>query len=106
MKKKHLINDAAAITKVIAALGALIIPGCKQPLLLTTEYSAEMGDNFTYVAHRAYSRSILAKVTAPRIFFFCLERVQSTPQILQKHILAKVWSITGTQGFENFGSVS
>jgi DMSO/TMAO reductase YedYZ molybdopterin-dependent catalytic subunit len=53
MKKKHLITRRAAITTGIAALGALIIPGCKQPLPPNYGNILRMGDNFTYVAHRA-----------------------------------------------------
>lgn len=53
MKKKQIITRRAAITTGIAAIGALIIPGCKQPLPPNYGSILRMGDNFTYAAHRA-----------------------------------------------------
>ncbi|TXE11199.1 molybdopterin-dependent oxidoreductase [Algoriphagus aquimarinus] len=53
MKKKQIITRRAAITTGMASLGALIIPGCKQPLPPNYGNILRMGDNFTYAAHRA-----------------------------------------------------
>ena len=53
MKKKQIITRRAAITTGVAALGALLIPGCKQPMPPNYGNILRMGDNFTYAAHRA-----------------------------------------------------
>lgn len=53
MKKQQLITRRAAITTGIAAIGALIIPGCKQPMPPNYGNILRMGDNFTYAVHRA-----------------------------------------------------
>ena len=53
MDKKHIITRRAAIATGVAALGALFIPGCKQPMPPNYGNILRMGDNFTYAVHRA-----------------------------------------------------
>lgn len=61
-KRKEIITRRAALTTGVAALGALLIPGCKQPMPPNYGNILRMGDNFTYAAHRALlSKQSLAK---------------------------------------------
>jgi hypothetical protein len=53
MKKKSLITRRNAIITGAAAIGGLLLPGCSKTLPPTYGNILRMGDNLTYVAHRA-----------------------------------------------------
>lgn len=53
MKKSQLITRRKAISTGVAAIGALILPGCKRPMPPTYGNILRMGDALTYTAHRA-----------------------------------------------------
>jgi DMSO/TMAO reductase YedYZ molybdopterin-dependent catalytic subunit len=53
MKKSQFITRRQAITTGVAALGALILPGCSRPTPPTYGNILRMGDALTYKAHRA-----------------------------------------------------
>jgi DMSO/TMAO reductase YedYZ molybdopterin-dependent catalytic subunit len=52
MKKSRLITRREALTTGMAALGALMLPGCDQPMPPTYGNILRMGDALTYRAHR------------------------------------------------------
>jgi DMSO/TMAO reductase YedYZ molybdopterin-dependent catalytic subunit len=53
MKRKRIITRRQAIAAGLSSLGALMLPGCTKPLPPTYGNILRMGDNLTYVAHRA-----------------------------------------------------
>src|ERR1051325_1533631 len=53
MKRSRLITRRKAIITGLSSLGALMLPGCSKPLPPTFGNILRMGDNLTYVAHRA-----------------------------------------------------
>jgi len=53
MKRRNIISRRQAIATGLSSLGALILPGCTKPLPPTYGSILRMGDNLTYVAHRA-----------------------------------------------------
>jgi DMSO/TMAO reductase YedYZ molybdopterin-dependent catalytic subunit len=52
-RKPHLITRRKAIVTGLTGLGALLLPGCSKPVPPTYGNILRMGDNLTYVAHRA-----------------------------------------------------
>lgn len=52
-KKKNIITRRQAIATGLSSLGALMLNGCTKPLPPTYGNILRMGDNLTYVAHRA-----------------------------------------------------
>src|SRR5436190_6659264 len=53
MKRKHLLTRRQAIVAGLTSSTALLLPGCSKPLPPTYGHILRMGDNLTYVAHRA-----------------------------------------------------
>jgi len=53
MKRKHLLTRRQAIVAGLTSATALLLPGCSKPLPPTYGHILRMGDNLTYVAHRA-----------------------------------------------------
>lgn len=53
MRRKRIITRRQAIATGLTSLGALMLPGCTKPLPPTYGSILRMGDNLTYVAHRA-----------------------------------------------------
>lgn len=53
MRRKQIITRRQAIATGLSSLGALMLPGCTKPLPPTYGNILRMGDNFTYLAHRA-----------------------------------------------------
>ncbi|HNV30873.1 MAG TPA: hypothetical protein PKJ83_17130, partial [Cyclobacteriaceae bacterium] len=53
MEKKRIITRRKAIITGLTSLGGLLLAGCSKPLPPTYGNILRMGDNLTYVAHRA-----------------------------------------------------
>ncbi len=53
MKKKKIITRRKAIITGLTSIGGLLLAGCSKPLPPTYGNILRMGDNLTYVAHRA-----------------------------------------------------
>ena len=53
MKRRKIITRRQALVTGLSAMGALMLPGCTKPLPPTYGSILRMGDNLTYVAHRA-----------------------------------------------------
>jgi DMSO/TMAO reductase YedYZ molybdopterin-dependent catalytic subunit len=53
MKNKRIITRRKAIVTGLASLGGLLLAGCSKPLPPTYGNILRMGDNLTYLAHRA-----------------------------------------------------
>jgi DMSO/TMAO reductase YedYZ molybdopterin-dependent catalytic subunit len=53
MKKKRIITRRKAIITGLTSIGGLLLAGCSKPLPPTYGNILRMGDNLTYVAHRA-----------------------------------------------------
>lgn len=53
MKRKQIITRRQAIVTGLSSLGALMLPGCSKPMPPTYGNILRMGDNLTYIAHRA-----------------------------------------------------
>ena len=103
MKKKQIITRRAAISAGVAALGALLIPGCNQPMPPNYGNILRMGDNFTYAAHRAlFSSQSLAK----EYRFSDISSMPATgtinPADTSKEYFSEVYDKHLRSGFENW----